>query len=333
MTTRVVTFHRQGQSLLTALVLASSIASASRVHAQPLDASSRKAAVELGGSGLDAYDAGRYQEAREMLDKAFVVARIPTLGLWSGRALEKLGLWQEAAARFDETARLELVKDAPASHQEAQDDARKELADLQARMPALTIEIEGAPAEQVRLTFDGKPLATTPEALKFSANPGQHTLEAQFGTATQLRELSLEPKAHENIVITFDAPPGEAAPAPAPAPVDERPGDTGWPLRTWGWVSVGVGAAGIAVGTIGLAGALSNKSELESSAECQGRRCSEAASSIIDSYDSWKTISTIGFVAGGLFAATGATLILIDTPAAEAQALVGPGFVGARGSF
>jgi hypothetical protein len=329
-----LTFHRRQPTLLAAFALSGALASASVVGAQPLDDASRAAAITLGGSGLDAYDAGRYQEASDMLEKAYVVARVPTLGLWSARALEKLGLWLEAVERFAETARLELAADAPPAHHRAQEEARAELADLQARLPAIVVEIEGAPLEQVRLSFDGNPLSSSPEALKFSANPGHHTLEAQLGTATQVREVSLEPRAKQVVVITFDAPLSENKPASLPAEVDEQPAKgEGWPLRTWGWVSLGAGAAGIAVGTIGLAGALSNKAELEDSGECAGRSCTEAASSLIDSYDSWRTVSTIGFIAGGLFAATGVAVILIDAPAGETQAIIGPGFVGARGSF
>lgn len=327
---------RRRPPLLAVLALAGSLTTSSLVSAQPLDDASRAAALTLGGSGLDAYDAGHYQEASEMLEKAYVVARVPTLGLWSARALEKVGLWREAAARYDEAARLELAEDAPAAHHRAKEEARDDLANLQSRMPTLTITIAGVPAEQVQLSFDGHPLSQSPEALKLEANPGHHVLEAQLGSATRVREVSLEPGARELVVVTFDLPMAESVSAPESVPVTINDGPAKrqtWPLRTWGWVSVGAGAAGVVVGTVGLAGALSNKSELDDSSECVGRSCSEAARSIIDSYDSWKTISTLGFVAGGLFAATGVALILIDKPAVETQAIVGPGYIGARGSF
>ncbi|MET0410271.1 MAG: hypothetical protein ABW217_03195, partial [Polyangiaceae bacterium] len=74
-----VTFHRRRPALLATFVLAGTLVSASLTEAQPLDGASRAAAITLGGSGLDAYDAGRYQEASEMLGKAYVVARVPTL--------------------------------------------------------------------------------------------------------------------------------------------------------------------------------------------------------------------------------------------------------------
>jgi hypothetical protein len=338
-TSHVLTRSRcRSRALLAALALASSLASPTLVRAEPLDDASRAAALTLAESGFDAYDAGRYDEASEALDKAYVVARIPPIGLWSARALEKRGLWLEAAERFKDTADLPLVADAPPAYQEAQVAARAELADLQTRLPNIVIELEGATAAQVRFSLDGKPLTAATHELKFPANPGLHKLEAQLGTATQVRDVNLEAGKTERVVIEFDSSTAAAAAVTNdPMAVNADPTDAepsaAWPLRTWGWISVGAGAAGLAVGTIGLASALSKKSDIEDGGLCVGGECPSSKASDIDSYDSWKTISTIGFVAGGLLAATGVTLILIDTPQGSTEAFIGPGTIGARGHF
>jgi Tfp pilus assembly protein PilF len=72
--------------------------------AQEIDDASRTAARAMGNSGVEAYQAGNYQEAVDRLEKAYGIARVPSLGLWSARALRKLGLLVEAANRYLETS-------------------------------------------------------------------------------------------------------------------------------------------------------------------------------------------------------------------------------------
>jgi hypothetical protein len=57
----------------------------------------------------------------------------------------------------------------------------------------------------------------------------------------------------------------------------------------------------------------------------------------IDAYQTMGTLSTIGFLAGGALAATGVILIVTAPRANATQAtftpVVGPGYLGAAGSF
>ena len=109
----------------------------------------RAAARRLGYTGVEAYQAGHYPVAVESLEKAYTVLRVPSIGLWSARALVASGKLVEAAERYLEIGRLEPEGDVKVQKR-AQQDAEKELAVLNKRLPSLTIGIEGAPAADVK---------------------------------------------------------------------------------------------------------------------------------------------------------------------------------------
>jgi hypothetical protein len=116
--------------------------------AQEIDDASRTAARAMGNSGVEAYQAGNYQEAVDRLEKAYGIARVPSLGLWSARALRKLGLLVEAANRYLETVGLQIPEGDYVIQKQAQTDATRELKELRPRIPVLKIEVKGAKAAE-----------------------------------------------------------------------------------------------------------------------------------------------------------------------------------------
>ena len=55
--------------------------------ADEADSATRDAARGLGLSGVEAYQAGDYDVASNRLEKAYSLINVPSLGLWSARAL------------------------------------------------------------------------------------------------------------------------------------------------------------------------------------------------------------------------------------------------------
>src|SRR5688500_9280472 len=76
--------------------------------AQTPESASVSAARALGTSGVEAYLDSRYEQATDELEKAYAILRVPSLALWSGRALEKRGRLVEAAERYAEAADLQF---------------------------------------------------------------------------------------------------------------------------------------------------------------------------------------------------------------------------------
>jgi hypothetical protein len=89
--------------------------------------SSTDQARNLGYEGIDAYEAGRFEEAETKLSAAYRLLTVPSLGLWSARALMRLGKRAEAEQRYREVLALRLDTGDIAVQQAAQRDAEREL--------------------------------------------------------------------------------------------------------------------------------------------------------------------------------------------------------------
>jgi hypothetical protein len=109
---------------------------AGSVRAQAVDDAARGAARTLGYDGVKAYNAGDYAVADQKLEKAYRVVKVPSLGLWSARALVKLGRLVEASERYREVTQLEVSGGEQAVQKQAQADAQSELDSLTPRIPS-----------------------------------------------------------------------------------------------------------------------------------------------------------------------------------------------------
>src|SRR5688572_21923146 len=119
------------RSILAALLLSTALAAAP-ARAQSDEDASQIAARTLGYAGVEAYNQGDYASASDKLENAYRLFPVPSLGLWSARALIKRDLLLEAAARFAEVGGLPIeVGDAPVQER-AKADAEREQAELAA---------------------------------------------------------------------------------------------------------------------------------------------------------------------------------------------------------
>src|SRR4051812_32633181 len=116
---------------------------AAHAGAQPADTVTRDAARALGLSGVEAYQAGNYDAASDKLEKAYALMNVPSIGLWSARALAKRNLLVEAANRYFEVASLQLPQGDAAVQRQAQVDAQTELELLRSQIPKLAIRVGG----------------------------------------------------------------------------------------------------------------------------------------------------------------------------------------------
>src|SRR6476469_4563355 len=126
---------RFGAWLLSGAVLLS----APPLLAQSADESTRTAARALGNAGVEAYQANDFATATDKLEKAYAILKVPTLGLWSGRALIQTGKWIEASERFLEVTSLQVPAGDVAVQKQAQADAAVELKTLTPRVPVVTV--------------------------------------------------------------------------------------------------------------------------------------------------------------------------------------------------
>jgi hypothetical protein len=273
--------------------------------AQAPDESTLAAARQLGQDGVALYERADYAGASDKLERAFAVVRVPTLGLWSGRALEKLGKLVEASQRFQDVTLIELKPGAPAVLRAAQSDARTAYDALAPRIAQLTLELQGAPADQVSVTVDGKAIPGALIGAALPVNPGVRQIEGRLGQEVVGESLTLAEGEHRSYTLVFGAAP--ATPAPTPAEVAtsaqpangaaEKPASAGGHASILPWVVIGIGGAAAVTGVVFTALALGAKSNVEGAA--QGAKWSDIESD----YDHVPTFSAVGFTLLGVGAA------------------------------
>ncbi len=318
--------------------------SACPARAEKVDDATRSAARNLGQAGVEAYQAGDFATASTKLEKAYKVLQAPTLGLWSARALAKVGKLVEASERYLEVIRLDSSKSAePEVQRKAQADAQKEQQELSAQIPNVVVTIEGADAESVTVTIDGAPLLSALIGEKRPINPGKHLVSGTLGADAQSVEVTLAPGETKDAVLKFGAgqaaAPAAAAPsqssaAPA-APLDSQQATArGSSTRTIGFVALGVGGAGLVLGGVAGVLALGKKGEIDDSPDCADNQCLPSQEDTVNSYSTWRTVSSVGLIGGAVLAATGAVLVLTAPREPERVSLrVGPAAVAIGGKF
>ena len=100
-----------------------------------------------------------------------------------------------------------------------------------------------------------------------------------------------------------------------------------------------LGGAGLIVGIATGAAALSQTSTLEE--ECGGTTCPTSRQAEHDSINTLANVSNVAFILGAIGAGVGLTALVLDMQSDDAgddapvalQPILGPGFVGLKGSF
>jgi hypothetical protein len=326
--------------LLRALVLAT-LATAT-IPAAAIDDSSRAAARELVSEGVTLYKANRYDEARTKFLQAYEFAKVPTVGVWAGQAYEKLGNWV-TAVEFYEGALLMQSNDlwVGNAQQQAQQQAQELLAALKPLIPTVQVLIAGSDTSEVEVAIDGVKIPNATLALMRPLNPGSHVFTATRGGKVNNQTVELVQGQRRNVTVTAPAPTPVSPSQPpsttgAPKTPDDHALTTGQAQRTAGWVSLGVGTAGLVAGTAAGAIVWLKRSSLHDDG-CAGDLCSGAAfSSRVDSYNSWRTLSSAALAVGAIGVGAGVTLLLTSPrqdPAPQLGVTIAPGGFGLKGAF
>jgi tetratricopeptide (TPR) repeat protein len=270
------------------------LATAGAARASP-PVAEHAAAVESFQRGTTLVEAGKMQEAIEAFrdalqhEPASVGARLNLADCY-----EKIGspasAWREYTLAESYAQRANDPRRAL---------ARSSAALLEPRLLVVALDGRGAPGASIRI--DGEPVA--PEILMagtIAVAPGTHRLDAVAsgkkriardvsGAAGEKRSFALEDEPREP---SADAGPGA------------------WSKqRTWGLVVGGVGLAGLALGAVAGGVAMAKKSTLEDEQHdptvgAQRFNAQRATAGTL------ATTSTVGFIAGGMGLAVGATLYL-----------------------
>ncbi len=306
------------------------------------DDAERAAARELSSQAKVNYDEGRFDDAARKFRQAFEVAKVPTLAVWSARSLASRGQLVAASELYRQASQLSpndlWVGNA---QQEAQADAAKELNALLPRIPRIRIHVEGAAVRDVEITIGGVKLLGALLDVERMTDPGDWTVVGKRGSEVVERAIKLKEGERQQVTLNFKpeaSTPGQVSSQPMPSaasPTDSAQSQNSGAKtqRLLGWVTTGVGAAGLLTGTVAGIVVMSKHSSLD----CPGNKCSAPVSaSSVDSYNTTRTVSTVGFVVGGIATVAGVTLILTSPKNGPEPAVglwLGPTSAGASGVF
>jgi hypothetical protein len=309
------------------------------------DDAARTKARSLGYAGVEAYAAGDYSEASAKLEESFQLLPVPSLGLWSARALVGLGRWVAAEQRYRSVAGLPIATSDSPVQQQAKDDALRERTELLRRIPSLKLRVSGASIDEVSVSVDGIELGSSELATALLLDPGRHEIVGARGNERSQVVLSLGERAHEEIELRFNSTPAasplqpaasaspaaasgaaaatglsSALPSPSPTsahPPADAPNDgTRQALRVAAWLGVGVGAAGLATSLVSYALAERQYASFERRSWCEGGSCSQAE---VDTYNDLRDVHQLSLIAGGIASAAGATLLVLTWNAPSEQ--------------
>jgi hypothetical protein len=333
---------RRSSAVACCLLLLTPIAGA-----QEIDADTREWARKLGYRGVEAFQHGDFGTAAEKLEKAFKILAAPSLGLWSARTFEKLGWLVEASRRYQDVIKLQPIGGDIEVQRKALQDAAPELAALEARIPILTIVIEGVPLASVEVEIDNNPVP--PAALKggIPTNPGKHRLTARRADRVLEETLTLRESERRQVLLHFSPSLGVGQAEAVPSALTSVRAGTGEVeaqagasvfsqiQRPAGWISIGVGTAALVVGGVAGFMALRDRANLGSSGcDLATNTCSNAPSDQLDAYNDLRTISSVGLLSGVVVAGAGLALVLTARDSTKPMTLhAGPGALTVRAAF
>ena len=198
----------------------------------------------------------------------------------------------------------------------------------------------GAGSPNLAVALDGKAVKNALLGVEMPIDPGDHVLTTGAGGERREVSFSIAEKERKNVEIEALAPTDAAAPVapppppPATPPPPEAPPPK--PVATWqkpaAFVVGGIGVAGLATGIV--TGLMAASRHATADKECLDHVCIEGStgSDALESFRTLRTVSTIGYVVGGVGLAGGAALFLLAPSQPATGATSVRIFVGARGA-
>lgn len=295
-------------------------------------AEAQASARKLGEDALRLYGEKKFAEAYEIFRSADELFHANTLVLFMGHCRREAGRLLEARDIYEKVVNESVPKGAVEQFKKAKATAADELSKLKARIPTLRVTLRGAGASSAKLRLDGAPTSVGELASGKEIDPGEHKITAETsGVEPTERVVTVDEGRETAVEIELTSDPKVAT------PVKKKKG-----AIVPGAVALGVGAAAAAAGGVTGFMAMSKIDDIKTRCRPDGH-CLVSDQANADSAQLLKTISTIGFAAGGALLATGVVLLVVrpgggkeaegDEGTASAYIDIGVGSIGIGGSF
>lgn len=261
----------------------------------------RAEAKALATKGDDAFYAGHCDKAVPLWREAEAAFHAPTILLRIARCQAALGHVVDASETLDRVIGEPLGAGAPPAFAIAQEQARRDLPAVRARVATLDLRVSARRDRgPVVVEIDG--LARPSGATEHPLDPGDHTLRVRAGASSFQTSLRLREGERRALTVALSAEP-------------DRPRLA----RTLGVTSLGMGSVAVATGAAFAVAA----------AAARGARDDHAPT--------YTTVSSAAFAGGAVLAAAGALALAAAPPrdgdAWRVQVVASPVSIGLRGRF
>ena len=342
-------------ALSSALLLAPRAESAG-VLVTDANAEQKKQATDHFIAGKQAFEAKNWERAARELRASLEIVDSPNARLELARTLRDSNNLGEAWAEYGrviESATKLAAKEA--RYAKTADAATSERGDIEPKLAFLTVTIMNAPAGATLKVgrwsvpseqWDAPIVASTGtvDVVVVDSHGKEIARQTVITSAGQKTPVSLDanaappaPAGARAVETNDDAKPGgaqEATPEPdvAASSVFDKT-----KLRPFSYVAGGVGLAGLA--TFAIFGIMSNStySDLKSACPSSQGGCPPSKRDEVSSGQTQQTIANVGLVVGLAGLAAGGTLLVFSltpkAPVANAAVVLGPGYLGVRGSL
>lgn len=329
------------RGLLVGLGLAASLLSA--LPAAAAGPNDKSAAARLVTTGQTAMKTRRWTVAEAAFRHAEELDPSPATKVELARSLAQQGKLVEASRTLH--AALDAAKGVAAARK-AGHAAQKLLGEVEPRVPWIQLVVQG-PLKPAQTLIDGK---VVDASVELPYDPGEHTIAAEADGFDRVQQkIALVEGAHAK--LTLEMKKATAARAPD-APPEEVSSGKGSVLPAV--VGFGVGGAGLALGAVFGVMAFGEKSKADdakagytkcvNNPNCPGttaRGYTNDFNAAIDTSTGDGTISTIGFIVGGVGVAAGVTFLFwrpwgggnAADKAMTVTPTLGMGRVGLTGTF
>lgn len=277
-----------------------------------------KLGYQLAQDGKCAEAIPHFLESLKLDVKAVTLINLASCEEKTAHLSDALGHWVEARSRAQVEGNAAI-----------EEEAEKRAKALEPKLPKLTVVVAGAPAD-AEVTRDGVALGTASMGVPLPVNPGAHVLVVHAkGHEDTSVNVSLAEGEAKRVELKLGAPKKEVARGPGAGGTDSD----ARPLSPLVYIGFGTALAGVAVGTITGLMAVGKASTAKDS--CPNNECSPSGLDAVDSGRTFATISTIGFIVGGVGAGVGVYGLLFAKPKSSTSVAVSVGPTGGslRGTF
>ncbi len=262
--------------------------------------SDRATARSLAAEGAAALNAKDYAAAVDRFQRADALVHAPTIAVDLSRALMGLGRYVEAQERLEQVLREGVADNVPWVWKRAIQDAKKLVEEVKPKVAWLTINVKGPSRPEV--TVGGVPVPNVALGVRRATDPGQFQISASAPGYLSKEETFSIPAGGERtvtleLIIDSEAKkPATVRPlvqTPLPNEHDRQP--TKERSNTLGYIALGVGGAGLVVGTVTGFLFLGKHSDLAS--KCPDvSNCQQQG--LINDYNRYGTISGVSLAVG-----------------------------------